>query len=115
MFYSKISLVLIALLHGVLGAFLRLLRLIVAAHEPMSLEDARAHVKRNEHANHKCRRALEARNAQLYNNILQKRDAYGFVFNNDTGYTPQGFNTSLCSLSEETTVGPYVRPLWKEY
>ena len=76
----------------------------------MSLDEARAHVKRNEHANHKCRRAIEARNAQLYNNILQKRDAYGFVFNNDTEYTPQGFNTSLCSLSEETTVGPYVCP-----
>ena len=77
----------------------------------MSLDEARAHVKRNEHANHKCRRALESRNGDMYNHILRKRDAYDFVFNNDTEYTPQGFNTSLCSLSEDTTVGPYVLSL----
>jgi 23S rRNA A1618 N6-methylase RlmF len=86
--------------------------LIGLAHEPMSLNDARALLKRNEHANHKCRHALETRNNHVYNNIIQKRDAYDFVFNNDTEYTPQGFNTSLCSLSEETTVGPYVFFHW---
>ena len=37
-----------------------------------------------------------------------KRDAYGFVIGNDTEYTPQGFNTSLCSLTPEEEVGPYV-------
>ena len=83
----------------------------VFAHEPLSLDDARALVKRNEHANHKCRRALEARNENVYHNILTKRDAYGFVFDNDTTYTPQGFNTSMCALSEEQEVGPYVFPM----
>jgi hypothetical protein len=80
----------------------------VFAHESLSLDDARALIKRNEHANHKCRRALETRNAEIYNNILQKRDAYGFVFDNDTSFYPQGFNTSMCALSEEQEVGPYV-------
>lgn len=78
------------------------------AHEPVSLEEARAHVKRNENANHKCKKAIEVRNEQMYNYILSKRDAYDFVSNNETTYNPQGFNTSLCSLSEETVVGPYV-------
>ena len=68
-------------------------------------------MKRNEHANHKCKKAIEARNEQMYSDILSKRDAYDFVFNNETTYNPQGFNTSLCSLSEETVVGPYVRYL----
>ena len=40
-----------------------------------------------------------------------KRDAYGFVIGNDTEYTPQGFNTSLCSLTPEEEVGPYVYTL----
>jgi hypothetical protein len=78
------------------------------AHEPLSLNDARALVKRNQYANHKCRRALEARNEDIYQGILKKRDAYGFVFDNDTTFTPQGFNTSMCALSEEQEVGPYV-------
>jgi hypothetical protein len=82
----------------------------VFAHEPLSLDNARALIKRNEHANHKCRRALEARNTDVYHTILQKRDAYGFLFDNDTSYTPQGFNTSMCALSEEQEVGPYVPP-----
>jgi hypothetical protein len=95
---------LLQLLHWVFSLIIDL----TLAHEPMSLDEARAHVKRNEHANYKCRRALESRNGDMYHHILLKRDAYDFVFNNDTEYTPQGFNTSLCSLSEETTVGPYV-------
>lgn len=80
----------------------------VWAHEPLSLGDARALVKRNQHANHKCRQALESRKEDVYQNILKKRDAYGFVFDNDTTFTPQGFNTSMCALSEEQVVGPYV-------
>lgn len=80
----------------------------VLGHRALSPEAAKKFVKRNEHESHKCRRALQARNEQVYTSLLMKRDAYGFVIGNDTEYTPQGFKTSLCSLAPEEEVGPYV-------